>query len=912
MKKLLLLCVITAASALAAATTVTGPVYMNGVLATGRLEISWPAFRTSAGVYQAAGFRRVIVTAGVMSVSLEPIDETAAVTPREVFYTVRELFTNGTQGTKYMIVPTSGSPVVYGSIVVLTPPNWIYLSQILVPIGTGNLWVPTFNSTTGLLEMAAQIGGGGVGDFNTNTSTSVDGEILLFSGPLGKTGKRATITGLLKGTAGVLGAAVAGTDYENPLTFPGVVTRNVNAIDCLFCAQTNVAYSNPSFVQSLAASKIIGAVDLATQISGLLPAASFPAVSGDVAIPSGTTVSTIGALKVTNAMLAGSIAFAKLVGTDIAITGLQVSNTPAGNIAASTAQAAINELDTEKSPIANPTFTGTVTGAFSGNLTGNVTGNASGTAASITGNLTGDVPSVGMVTSVTKRGTGTRFQMAGSVAPSTDDCAKFDASGNLVSAGAGCNVSGGNAAADFSSSTTWTYQGVTHALNTCDLTYTVYENSGTQRKITQPNAVLCETAAGGTQYDITVTWASAQAGRLVLLKSGGAATGGGSSPVSSVFTRIGTVVAVSGDYTAAQVTNAVDSTSSYSNPSWITALAASKLSGAIPAGNFPALTGDVTNSPGSLATTIANLAVTNAKLAGSIATAKLLTVSGAGGTVVISSGVPADGCAQWASGNLGTTGSACGSGSGSGVALKNNGGVATTARGTLNLIPGAGIGPIVISDTGTQLDVTIPADTGVVLTQADPAPWTGKKSPTVTGGVAALRLVPSALATTSLASGDIGVENTNYNLYWRDNSSQWRIPYYGISGSPCSSGNVLLAGSNFATGCGTTTGSGSIFVLASAPTLLLPDIASFVNANHLHASAAGGGFLTSGTAFTAQTSITITGATHARGTQDLNIACWDNSSPRNLVIPNRVTVNSSTFDVTITFLVAETGRCAVI
>jgi hypothetical protein len=39
-----------------------------------------------------------------------------------------------------------------------------------------------------------------------------------------------------------------------------------------------------------------------------------------------------------------------------------VTNTPAGNIAATNVQAALNELDTEKAPLASPTFTGTVSG----------------------------------------------------------------------------------------------------------------------------------------------------------------------------------------------------------------------------------------------------------------------------------------------------------------------------------------------------------------------------------------------------------------------------------------------------------------------------------------------------------------------------------------------------------------------
>lgn len=45
---------------------------------------------------------------------------------------------------------------------------------------------------------------------------------------------------------------------------------------------------------------------------------------------------------------------------------ISVTNTPAGGIAATNVQSALNELDTEKAPLAGPTFTGTVTslGAF--------------------------------------------------------------------------------------------------------------------------------------------------------------------------------------------------------------------------------------------------------------------------------------------------------------------------------------------------------------------------------------------------------------------------------------------------------------------------------------------------------------------------------------------------------------------
>lgn len=55
--------------------------------------------------------------------------------------------------------------------------------------------------------------------------------------------------------------------------------------------------------------------------------------------------------------------------------------------------------------------------------------------------------------------------------------------------------------------------------------------------------------------------------------------GGVTAPVSSVFTRTGAVAAATGDYNAAQVTNAVSTAGAYADPAWITALAWSKITG---------------------------------------------------------------------------------------------------------------------------------------------------------------------------------------------------------------------------------------------------------------------------------------------------------------------------------------------
>src|SRR5262245_26777000 len=57
-------------------------------------------------------------------------------------------------------------------------------------------------------------------------------------------------------------------------------------------------------------------------------------------------------------------------------------------------------------------------------------------------------------------------------------------------------------------------------------------------------------------------------------------TAAGDDPIASVFGRTGAVVAANGDYTAAQVTNAVSTIGSYNDPAWLTGLAWSKISGA--------------------------------------------------------------------------------------------------------------------------------------------------------------------------------------------------------------------------------------------------------------------------------------------------------------------------------------------
>ncbi len=61
----------------------------------------------------------------------------------------------------------------------------------------------------------ASKGDTGSGDVS-GPASSVDSEIALFNSTTGKLIKRASTTGILKGTSGVLSAATAGTDYVSP------------------------------------------------------------------------------------------------------------------------------------------------------------------------------------------------------------------------------------------------------------------------------------------------------------------------------------------------------------------------------------------------------------------------------------------------------------------------------------------------------------------------------------------------------------------------------------------------------------------------------------------------------------------------------------------------------------------------
>lgn len=121
----------------------------------------------------------------------------------------------------------------------------------------------------------------------TGVSASADGEVVLFSGTTGKAAKRSnTLTGLLKLTAGVAGAAAAGTDY----LAPAAIGVSVQAFDAQLFSnipQTVVSGGNYTLVAADAQKHIFHGTAEASTRTVTIPA------NASVPYPIGTAITFI-------------------------------------------------------------------------------------------------------------------------------------------------------------------------------------------------------------------------------------------------------------------------------------------------------------------------------------------------------------------------------------------------------------------------------------------------------------------------------------------------------------------------------------------------------------------------------------------------------------------------------------------
>ncbi len=64
-------------------------------------------------------------------------------------------------------------------------------------------------------------------------------------------------------------------------------------------------------------------------------------------------------------------------------------------------------------------------------------------------------------------------------------------------------------------------------------------------------------------------------------------------------------------------------------------------------------------------------------------------------------------------------------------------------------------------------------------------------------------------------------------------------------------------------------------------------------------------------AFSGQTSVSMPGGAHGMGTANVIVECYDGASPSRKIEADSVAVDAATFDITVTFASAQSGRCVV-
>lgn len=233
------------------------------------------------------------------------------------------------------------------------------------------------------------------------------------------------------------------------------------------------------------------------------------------------------------------------------------------------------------------------------------------------------------------RGNSTVVQMATAASVAENDCAKFDANGNLVSAGTGCTTSSPNHNTAFTSQTSVT---VTHNLGTLNVVPTCYD--GSDREI-EPHTVTVSSINA-----VTVTFLAAQTGRCVVNGSGTGVGGGGGA---AELLDLSDVSAKQGNSTTVQMFSGSSPTSGH-------------------CAKFDANGNITSNAANCGATALTGLTDVTAK-------------RGNGTIVVMSTGAaPAtNDCAKFdANGNLVSAGAACGTGGGGGGSYTAGTGVDST------------------------------------------------------------------------------------------------------------------------------------------------------------------------------------------------------------------------------------------
>ncbi len=214
------------------------------------------------------------------------------------------------------------------------------------PTFTGTVTAPTFvGALSGNATTATTAG-------SVTTNANLTGPITSVGNATSINSQTGTGNTFVMNTSPTLVTPNIGAATGTSLTASGnvsgsVVVSTVSTGTAPFTVTSTTPVANLSIGGNAATATTAGSVTTNANLTG--PVTS---VGNATSIANGA---------ISNAMLANA-AVGNLSGTNTGDqTATTVANVPAGNIAATTVQAAINELDTEKANLASPTFTGTVT-----------------------------------------------------------------------------------------------------------------------------------------------------------------------------------------------------------------------------------------------------------------------------------------------------------------------------------------------------------------------------------------------------------------------------------------------------------------------------------------------------------------------------------------------------------------------
>jgi hypothetical protein len=165
-------------------------------------------------------------------------------------------------------------------------------------------------------------------DFSTSANTIANSANFLFDSVLNKltvTNASTTnltigsLSGILKQTGGVVLAAVAGTDYENPLTFVYPLVRTTNSISTAFGTTTSNTFAGTQTFTNSPVFSTVGAGTVNSTAAGTLYNTATSSVSSGTGISfTGTAGALVGgtSLTITNSGVTSNVA-----GTGISVSG---------------------------------------------------------------------------------------------------------------------------------------------------------------------------------------------------------------------------------------------------------------------------------------------------------------------------------------------------------------------------------------------------------------------------------------------------------------------------------------------------------------------------------------------------------------------------------------------------------------